>query len=324
MKRLFLTALPLLICCVAFAQPDPNVAGMGKNPPEAEGIQPINFSWDTPANAARSFMGALISSNELYLSIAVAGAHYGYYGDEEWVDILRNAYPFNTAQNLKVDDIIVDESTEEEATVTVSAHRESRNGQGRPVPAGERITYTLRLRHEANPLPFPPEIKKIWRVVPLSTEEVLAKSFHTLPPLSLAATLSLRDPRLLPIIRQQSAIGQLKQLGLGAMQFVQDYDEIYAFDDAAHDRALLPYVKSKSLFIIASTKDAKWHFNDNLSKTSLAAINEPARTVLFYDGSALDSEHLNFRFDDKTLICFADGHVSALTKDKLKDILWKP
>lgn len=169
-------------------------------------------------------------------------------------------------------------------------------------------------------------LRTLWRVVPPPIEEILAKPLYQAQPLQLLAALATRDPRLLPAIRQYQGLKQLKQLGMGVAQFTQDYDEFYAFDDAAHERALRPYLKDDSLYTIAGTQNEKWHFNDNLSGTALTLtkLNEMARTVLFYDGSAPDSDHLNFRFGGKTLICYADGHCAALSKDELKDLLWKP
>jgi len=210
----------------------------------------------------------------------------------------------------------------DEVTVSVTAHLENKGigQQGKPE------TFPLKLHRgasEADKSAWPPNANN-WRIVPPPVEEVLAKPLYEVQPLQLAAALATRDPRLLPAIRQYQGLNQLKQLGLGAMQFTQDYDEIYAFDDVGHERALRPYLKNDSLFTIAGTSNEKWHFNDNLATLSLVRHNEVARTVLFYDGEAPASDKLNFRFDGKTLIGFADGHCKALSKDELKDLVWKP
>jgi hypothetical protein len=55
----------------------------------------------------------------------------------------------------------------------------------------------------------------------------------------------------------------------------------YAFDDAARERALQPYLPINWSFVIVGTKSDKWHFNDNLSTLSSAKINKVAQTVLF-------------------------------------------
>ncbi|RYX81973.1 hypothetical protein EON83_21775 [bacterium] len=325
MYRILLPILSLLSCATAFAQPDPNAIGMFTNPPEARRLPSPLTKLDTPEKSARYFINALSDNSELNLSVAVAGARVGFYGGDEWDEVYRDIYSFNAAKNLKVESIKVDAQTDDEATVTVTAHQEFRNGDQLPMQQGKSVPYTLQLRREINPLaPGFGVPQAIWRTIPLTNEEILSKPLHELPPLQLSATLAVRDPSLLPFLRRQRGMGQLKQLALGALQFVQDYDGYFAFDDSGHERALRPYLKKDSLYTIAGTKDEKWHFNDNLTEKSFPLLKDTSRTVLFYDGSAPDSEHLNFRFDDKTLIGFADGHVASVAKDQLNDLIWKP
>jgi prepilin-type processing-associated H-X9-DG protein len=317
MNRILVLALPLVLCSVAFAQPDPNAPGLGVNPPEVR----QHFNVSTPEGAVRDFVQDLKSGFEPGLQFDVVGARPGFYGTDDWPRIFEDLGQLRGLRALKVDTV---KGTPEgdEVTVSITAHLEDKQTghQGNPE------TFTLKLHRgasEADKSIWPPDANG-WRVVPPPIEEVLAKPLYETPPLQLAAALATRDPRLLPAIRQYQGLNQLKQLGLGAMQFTLDYDEFYAFDDAAHERALRPYLKDDSLYTIAGTKDQKWHFNDLLSTLSLAKLNEPARTVLFYDGEAPTSDKLNFRFGDKTMIGFADGHCKALSKDELKDLIWKP
>ena len=293
---------------------------MAKNP--AEAAIPVRIPQDTPANAVRHFINALNNPWEPNFAMAVAGARVGYYGDDIWNKARMELHPFSVGVNFKVDDATVETQSDTEATVTVTGHKEFR--QGNEVKRGATQKYTVQLHHEEMPLPGDGAGQDVWRVVPAPIEDVLDKDLFKLSPLSLVATLALRDPRLLPLLQQLLAANQLKQLALGTMQFTQDYQEMYAFDDQAHERALLPYIKSPQLFTIIGTKDEKWRFNDLLAGKSLAALSEVARTVLFYDGDATSTESLHFRFGDKTLIGFADGHVKALSKDELKDIIWNP
>ncbi len=319
MNRILLLALPLLMVSVALAQPDPQAPGMAVNPPEA---QPhLHFNVSTPEGAVRNFVNDLKSGLEPGLAFDVVGARPGFYGPDDWPGIFEGLGQLHGLRALKVD-AVAGTPDGDEVTVSVTAHLENKGigQQGKPE------TFPLKLHRgasEADKSVWPPNANN-WRIVPPPIEEVLAKPLYEVQPLQLAAALATRDPRLLPFIRQQLGLSQLKQLGLGALQFVQDYDAFYAFDDAAHERALRPYLKDDSLFTIAGTKDAKWHFNDNLSTLSLAQVKEPALTVLFYDGEAPADDKLNFRFGDKTLIGFADGHCKALTKNELGDLIWKP
>lgn len=313
MNRVFLVlALPLVLSCVAGAQPPANT-------PDPPGGVPTNLpTSDTPVGAARLFLYGVGHDPEVWLRQSVAGAKVGFYGPDEWAVAFRELPRLQGLKHLKVDDVKVQKQTDNEATVEVSLGEEG--------TIGNPDVVSLQLHREPK-IANQPGLANYsggWRVVPPSVDEVLAKSLYDTPPLQLAAVLATRDPRLLPVIRQFRGLTQLKQLGLGAIQLSQDYNETFAFDDAAHERALLPYLKTGSFYTIAGTKDEKWHFNDNLSTVALAQLNEPTRIVLFYDGSAPDSEHLNFRFDDKTLICFGDGHCKALSRNEVKDLIWKP
>lgn len=329
MNRFSLLLLSLLLCGAANAQPDPNAVGMGANPPEARPVQevPAQLAPDTPENGARFFFQALTGDDELKMSLAVAGARVGFFGSDEWEKARRDVYAFGLRhlRSSLIDLVTVEARTEDEATVSLVVRTAVVGDKGQIVRRGAPERYTLQLRRDpAGTFPGFGGVANVWRVVPPSVEEVLARPFDETPPLQLAAVLALHDPRLLPRVQQQLGLSQLKQLGLGAFQFALDSVERFALDDAGHERALRPYLKVDSLYTIAGTKDEHWHFNDNLSAQPLAALNEPARTVLFYDGSSPDSEHLNFRFNGKTLICFADAHCQARSKEEVADLIWKP
>lgn len=285
---------------------------------------------DTPEKAARRFVleaGQGVTgpvSFDLSFVANVAGAKVGFYGPDEFEWAFKNLWPLRQIHRSNIEAARVEDQTENEATVFLTLQPQ-RMEKGIVVADGEAEEVSLALRREDKPLtPDFAMLKNRWRVVPPKIEDVLAKPLFETPPLQLAAALATRDPRLLPLIRNARGMNQLKQLGLGVAQFTQDYDEFYAFDDAAHERALLPYLKDKSLYTIAGTKDEKWRFNDNLSGVSLANIEKFPQTVLFYDGSAPQSDKLNFRWDNRTLVCFADGHVEQLKRDELEKLIWKP
>lgn len=321
MNRFFF-ALPLLLCCAALAQ---------EAKPPTNFVQPDPAMGDKLEKDARAFAEAAVTGSEAALPFWVMGGRPGFYGEEDWGEVFTS---MTRLAGVQIDTVEVEDEQNNEATVTLNFHRmegryNDKTQKVEPV-RGKTQSETLRFRRNVaapnpgNGAPVFVAQRGAWQVVPLPVEEVLAKPFYETSPFQRAAVLATRDPRLLPFIRQNRALSQLKQLGLGVMQFSQDYDENFSFDDAGHERALRPYLKTDSLYTIAGTKDAKWHFNDNLSGQPLAKLSEVARTVLFYDGSAPDSEGLNFRFSDKTLIGFADGHCKALGKDELKDLIWKP
>lgn len=314
-RVLLVLALPLMLVSVARAQPD------------ARELQPgLKGPFSPPEMAVLKFVQDVSIGNEFSFSSDVVGARVGYYGPDEWNVLLRAMPALNAFRALKMQDIRVENQTEDEATVVLSLGEEGLVGDP------DRVSFQVRQVNGGSPnQPNPP---KVWRIVPPSVDDVLARPLDKTPLFQLAAVMALRDPRVLAAIEQQGGLNQanlqdqglsqLKQLGLGVLQFVQDYDLYFSFDDAARERAISPYTKNTSLFTIAGTKSEKWHFNDNLSALPMTQVKEPARTVLFYDGDAPSNDHLNFRFDDKTLIGFADGHCKALSKDELKDLVWKP
>lgn len=304
-----------MLVCVVRAQPDAR-----ELPPGLKG------PFSPPEAAVLKFINDLTIGDEISFSSDVVGARVGYYGPDEWNTLLRQMPGLKAFYALKMQAIQVKKQTDDEATVVLSL--------GEDGLIGDPDTVSFQVRRVDGGPPNQPNPPKMWRIVPPSVEEVLGRPLRETPPMQLAAVMALRDPRLFVAMQQQGGLNpanlqdqglsQLKQIALGTFQFVQDYNEIYAFDDAAHERALRPYLKTDSFYTIAGTKGEKWHFNDNLSALPLAKLDEVARTVLFYDGEAPASDKLNFRFDGKTLVGFADGHCKALSKDELKDIIWKP
>ena len=116
--------------------------------------------------------------------------------------------------------------------------------------------------------------------------------------------------------RQASCMSNLKQVGLGVMQYVQDYDETYPHDGCAANvgcgatngvwdgdmftsvlrwvNRIQPYVKSANIFQCPScspsganrlgywTNGTVFATNTN-GVVSMAAISAPAEVIMFYD-----------------------------------------
>lgn len=104
--------------------------------------------------------------------------------------------------------------------------------------------------------------------------------------------------------RQASCQSNLKQIGLGMMQYAQDYDERYplaAGGDIGWANALLPYTKSAQLFQCpgnrAKSSDdpsrsgyTDYWFNRRLSGVSDSRIINPSRIVLIGEGDRNDPD----------------------------------
>lgn len=102
---------------------------------------------------------------------------------------------------------------------------------------------------------------------------------------------------------------RLKQVGLGVMMYVQDYDEMFPYmkEASATMRVIMPYVKNTNVFYHPLTKEP-FRTNPNLSRKSLASIDRPAETVLYYEASP--------GMDGKRGVCFADGHVKRIPEEE--------
>ncbi len=93
--------------------------------------------------------------------------------------------------------------------------------------------------------------------------------------------------------RQSSCASNLKQLGLAALQYAQDYDErmMYRFWRDPSGFALnwvtgflMPYTKNNQIYMCPSTRNNSYGYNQSyLNATALALINQPSATVMFCD-----------------------------------------
>jgi hypothetical protein len=109
------------------------------------------------------------------------------------------------------------------------------------------------------------------------------------PPGGIATTAAI----LFPVFAQARArardiasLSNLKQIGLAALMYMQDYNERLPplKDIPTARRALKPYLRAEDLFEYPGT-GAAYAANSRLSRRPLASIAAPARTVLFYETS---------------------------------------
>ena len=146
-----------------------------------------------------------------------------------------------------------------------------------------------------------------------------------------------------PNDRKSSCISNLKQIGLGFVQYAQDYDE--KFPPVANVRAgywagsLQPYVKTWWIFqcptelIGVAPKTTDYYYNVRLANLENGKIVAPSLTILAGDGKGdqLPLYHLSqlpdaWRTDEKSPAwrhleranyLFADGHVNAFKPEQI-------
>lgn len=118
----------------------------------------------------------------------------------------------------------------------------------------------------------------------------------------------------------ERSIHNLKELGLGAIQFSEDYKGRFAFVRHYLIEALTQYTINPNVFQVPETNEI-YTFNEKLSDANTNKIRFSTQTVLFYEGQ---NEKPIFRHDGKAAICFADGHVALVTPDEAQKLIWKP
>ena len=154
-----------------------------------------------------------------------------------------------------------------------------------------------------------------------------------------------------------SCQSNLRQLGLGIIQYTQDYDEKFppvATGRSAYGWAdtLQPYIKSVQVYqcpqeYTASQSNPRasgytdYPFNKRLSAKPLEKIADLNKQILSLDGNAQgdntnaryslpfipsqwrdDQTSPLYRHDGKANTLFADGHLKALTPPQLEDALF--
>ena len=169
-----------------------------------------------------------------------------------------------------------------------------------------------------------------WLIVP---EKLSNEAGGTLPlatrPLSLIASLLGPDPgyrNALTRSKKQAAeagcLSNTKEIALGTLMYVQDYDEVLPRSAAGYNRLIAPYVKNDDMFRCA--QDAKgtisYSMNVNLQNRSFADVENPARTVLFYEGK---NGVVNYRHEGRAAIATVDGHAKLMTETEVKALIWK-
>lgn len=99
-----------------------------------------------------------------------------------------------------------------------------------------------------------------------------------------------------------SSASNLKQLGLGILQYAQDHNQTFPpLEDAgAMKKAVMPYVKNEDVFVHPGSKEA-YQPNASLSSKKMSSLAEPNSRVLAYEANA--------GTDGRRAILYADGHV---------------
>ncbi|MBS1720224.1 MAG: hypothetical protein JST35_07245 [Armatimonadetes bacterium] len=112
-----------------------------------------------------------------------------------------------------------------------------------------------------------------------------------------------------------------KQLATCMLLYVADNDDVLP-KAANWKKAILPYVRSGDPFTVPPDKagTVSWSYNGKLAGKSWALIENPEAVVFFYLGKGGQPD---YRFGNRTVVVFCDGHVKAMTKAEVAKVKWK-
>ncbi len=108
---------------------------------------------------------------------------------------------------------------------------------------------------------------------------------------------------------QAQSLANLKQIGLGLLQYTQDWDEHYPPMQSTEiaKNALLPYIKSDTVFQNPTTHKP-YRPNTSLSHQPLVSIQNPSTLMAYYDDGP--------NADGERGVLFADGHAKMVTEEE--------
>jgi hypothetical protein len=116
-------------------------------------------------------------------------------------------------------------------------------------------------------------------------------------------------------------LSNAKQIGLATMMYRQDYDNVFPPKKASFKKVVFPYIKREDVF--QCPLDAKgtlsYRLNANLAGTSSNKIQDPAKTIMLYEGKGDKPE---FRHEGRAVIVSADGRAKLMTKQEAQSLSW--
>lgn len=126
---------------------------------------------------------------------------------------------------------------------------------------------------------------------------------------------------------------QLKQLGLGALQYAQDFDEIFPSHEE-WQKDIMPYIRNADILHCpqaANDDPNSYSYNKDMGNFPLAQVDAPTQTILMYEGKDRKFDFRHQVGEEKlTNILFVDGHIKAFSEKALEialkdqSVQWMP
>ncbi len=317
MRTLTIYALIATLCVApAIAQPQEGTQTFAVQPADERNAKPrpaeINLQIEQDLG---ELIDALDQPNANFTALPyIYGARVGYFGSNEWAPHFK-AYH---SGEIKLKDVKVLKHLGNDATATVSYAFVTTPNDEASKAQMENQQETLEFKLVRVPLNTK---RQVWQIVPPEVKPPIigAKNSDVLWA-NVSYHLAQKELYRPDGALAERSMNNLKQLGLGVAQFLQDYDEIYAFEPRYLSEAISPYVASRMIFQVPDTNEI-YTFNTNLSGLNIHQVRSSEKTVLFYEGQ---NEKPTFRYDGRAAIGFADGHAALIAPDEAKNLIWKP
>lgn len=109
--------------------------------------------------------------------------------------------------------------------------------------------------------------------------------------------------------RRTSTLSNAKQLAVGAMIYMTDYDDVmpYVQGTAAAKYVLDPYLKNPGLWKSLNPNGGEFKLNMAVAGVNVAAVDNPAEVVLFYEEKEWP--------DGKRCVAYLDSHARVLDRE---------
>lgn len=255
----------------------------------------------------RAFVAAVNDGHAFNAFPYIADVRFGFFGATEW----HTWWQKTVDRKFTINTVRFDKLEADHATVSVEYSLEPRKGKAADTkPQVETLLLRRRINNDAV---FAGLRGGLWTIV--TPDKTVDAPWHSLSWVALC----LKQPKDFDPT-SEIALSHLKQMGLAAFQFVQDYEERFLFDGAHMREALTPYLANTDPFFVPGTQST-WTFNDRLSDLSLAQITEFGKTVMMYEGQ---NEQPIFRYNGKATILYADGHCAMVNREEAKSLKWTP
>lgn len=118
-----------------------------------------------------------------------------------------------------------------------------------------------------------------------------------------------------------SCLSNVKQVALGVLMYVEDYDEMTPRKGVSYTELVYPYVKNRQVFTcpLSPKGTISYTFNSGVAGISLALIDEPAKTVMVYEGK---DGKLDYKHDGEAAVGFMDGHTKLIKAEESAGLIW--